>query len=75
MSKEFLMFPNNKKSEKEPDFKLSLKVGDSFVELGGAWKRVSSKGTPFLSVRLSNPYKERKGYHLEVDKDELDSIE
>ncbi len=68
--KEFLIFKNdNKKGEKEPDYKLSVKIDDKFVEVGAGWKRLSQKGTNFISCLLSKPYGDRKGWHFEQDKD------
>lgn len=68
--KEFVIFKNdNKKGEKEPDYKLSIKANDKWEEIGGAWLRTSSKGTKFFSCKLSDVYKDiRKGWHLANDK-------
>jgi uncharacterized protein (DUF736 family) len=75
--KEFVIFRNeNKKGEKEPDYKLSIKAGDKWEEIGGAWLRTSSKGTKFFSCKLSDAYKDvRKGWHLEEDKRTQEEVE
>lgn len=60
-----------KKSEKEPDYRLTAKIGEEFVEIGAGWIKESSKGTKYISFSLSKPYKDKKGWKL-VEEDELD---
>jgi uncharacterized protein (DUF736 family) len=67
--KQFLIFKNDKKNDKEPDYKLRAKVGEEFIEIGGAWTREGKNGSKYISCQLSKPYKDRKGYHLEEDID------
>lgn len=62
---------NNKKNEKEPDYKMSGKVGDGFVEIGACWKKTGSSGD-YLSCQLSKPYKDRKGFVV-VEEDILEA--
>lgn len=62
--KSFAIFKNSRKeNENQPDYKISAKIGDNFVEIGGAWIKEGAKGK-FFSCKLSAPYKERKGYKL-----------
>lgn len=63
-----------KKNEKEPDYRLTMKVGEEFVDIGAGWIKESAKGTKYISFALSKPFKDRKGYHFEEDKDGLDQI-
>lgn len=60
-----------KKNEKEPDYRLTAKVGDEFIEIGAGWIKESAKGTKYISFSLSKPYKDRKGWKL-IEQDELD---
>lgn len=71
--KELIIFKNDHKVEgsKQPDFKLMAKVDDKLVEIGAGWNRKTQKGTPMISCLLSKPYQDKKGYHLEVDTEEV----
>lgn len=63
MIKNFAIFQNtNKENEKQPDYKMSVKIGDKFVDAGVGWKRTSEKGVVYLSMKLSDPWeKEYEG--------------
>jgi uncharacterized protein (DUF736 family) len=74
MLKEFLIFKAEKKSEKSPDFKISAKIDDKFVEIGAGWSRKSAKGTNFISCLLSKPYQDRKGFHLMEDENATQTL-
>lgn len=56
----------DKKKDNHPDYKLSTKIGDEYVEIGGGWIK-DFKGGKFISCKLSTPYEARNGYHIEVD--------
>ena len=62
----------NKKNEKSPDYTLSAKVGEEYVDIGAGWVKDGAKGK-FISCVLSNPYVDhvkqtnRKGFHLMAD--------
>ena len=47
-----------KKSEKSPDFRVTAKVGDEWVEIAACWKKSSEKGN-YLSMKF--------GDHVSVD--------
>ena len=68
--KEFLIFKaKEKNNDKSPDFNITAKVGDKFVNIGAGWNR-KTKGNPpvgFISCKLSNQYQDKKGYHLTED--------
>jgi uncharacterized protein (DUF736 family) len=68
--KEFCIFKaTEKNNDKSPDYKITAKVGDKFVPIGAGWNR-KTKGVPavsFISCKLSNPFKDFKGFHLEED--------
>lgn len=55
---------DNKKQDKDPDYRISVKLGDEYVEAGAGWIKTSPKGTKYISCRLSKPYKNRKGFVL-----------
>ncbi len=43
-----------KQKEGQPDYKLSTKVGEEFVELGVAWMKESkTSGAKYISVKLA----------------------
>jgi uncharacterized protein (DUF736 family) len=68
----------NKIKDTQPDYRISFKTEDTFVEGGACWKKQDKNGQTFLSCKLGDEYidhtdskKSRKGYHIEVDsKDE-----
>ncbi len=46
------IFPvKEKKNEKSPDFRISAKVGNEYVNAGSAWKKQSDKGM-YLSLSI-----------------------
>lgn len=61
MIKNFSLFKNEKKQDNHPDYKLSAKVGDKYVEIGAGFIKEGKAGK-FISISLSKPYKDRKGY-------------
>ena len=66
--KDFYIFKiDNKKQDKDPDYRLTIKLNSEFVEAGAGWIKTSPKGTKYISCRLSKPYKDRKGFILEVE--------
>lgn len=55
------LFANDKKgNEKAPDYKGKGQVNGKDVELA-AWVRKSEKGTSYLSITFSEPYKKEGG--------------
>lgn len=68
MIKNFAVFKNTKKeSEKQPDYNLSIKVGESYVNVGGGWIKEGKSGK-FISFKLSDAFGDRKGYSITEDK-------
>ena len=67
--KNFSIFKNqNKKKDTQPDYRLSTKIGDEYVDIGAGWKKTSKDGTSsFISVKLSDAYETRAGFHLEIE--------
>ena len=70
--KNFSIFKNkNKKPEdKTPDYKMSVKVGEEYVECGGCWLREDKSGGKYFSCKLSDVYVDhtkgvaRKGWEM-----------
>lgn len=63
----FAIFKNNdKKSDKQPDYTISVKVGEKYVTAGGAWLKEGKSGK-FFSCKLSETYKERMGFFVGVE--------
>jgi len=52
-----------KKNDKSPDYRLSTKVGDEYVEIGAGWVKETEKGK-YISFALSKPFNDRKGWAL-----------
>jgi uncharacterized protein (DUF736 family) len=44
--------PSEMSNEKAPDFRI---FADQIVECGAAWKKISSDGREYLSIRLDDP--------------------
>ena len=64
-----------KKSDTQPDYRISGRDGDTFYEVGGAWIKKDKAGNTFLSCKLGDAWKDhtdetktRKGWHIEEDK-------
>lgn len=53
----FSIFKNKfKKNENQPDYKMSAKEGEKYIEIGACWIKKTKDGTTFLSCKLSeNP--------------------
>jgi uncharacterized protein (DUF736 family) len=47
--------PNDKSSDKEPDYRIMQERADGAVEFGAAWKRTGERGREFLSIMLDDP--------------------
>jgi uncharacterized protein (DUF736 family) len=52
-----------KKTETSPDYTISSKVGDEFVNIGAGWIKEGKAGK-YISCKLSEPYMARKGYTI-----------
>ena len=73
MYKNFSCFKvTDKKNDKEPDYRLTMKVEDEFIEIGAGWIKTSPKGTKYISFSLSKPYKDRKGWHFVADEEDVE---
>ena len=72
--KTFSIFKNTKKTEgsTQPDYKLSVKIGDEYIECGAGWIKDGKSGK-FISVKLSDAWvdhtqgKARKGFSITID--------
>jgi uncharacterized protein (DUF736 family) len=74
----FNIFKNTyKEKEGQPDYKMSMKIGDKYIEIGGCWLKDGKDGVKFFSCKLNDPYKERGGWKLaEVSpKAEVEQVE
>lgn len=65
---------NHKEKDSQPDYRLSFKIEDTFVEGGACWKKQDKNGNTYISCKLGDSYKDhtdesksRKGYHIEED--------
>ena len=76
MNKNFTLSKNKfKKTESQPDYRISMKTNDTFVNLGGAWIKKDKLGNTFLSCKLGDSWtdhtdtsKTRKGWNICEDK-------
>lgn len=67
MLKDFNLFKNSRKEKpNHPDFIISIKVDDTYKEIGGAWMK-ESKGVKYLSCRLGSTNNYQTGYSLTSD--------
>lgn len=72
--KNFSIFKaKEKKSEKAPDYNISLKVGDHYVNVGACWLKEGKAGK-YFSCKLSDGYtskdgKQTKGFVIEQEKE------
>ena len=69
MTKIFAIFKNEKKSDKAPDYNISVKVGEKHETIGGCWLKEGKSGK-FFSCKFSEPYGDRKGYEISESKPE-----
>lgn len=67
MIKFFDLHKNKKEKDNQPDYKISFKTNDTFVEGGACWKKQDKNGNTYLSCKLGDAYKERKGYNIAED--------
>jgi len=59
--KNFSIFKvKDKKNDKQPDYRLSTKVGDVFVDIGAGWIK-ETENSKYISVKLADAYKGFKG--------------
>lgn len=63
----FQCFKNKKEKDNQPDYRLSAKIDDEYVEIGAGWIKEATGGTKFISFKLTEPFEARNGYHIEVD--------
>jgi len=71
----FNLMKNTKKTaDNQPDYRISFKADDTFVEGGACWKKQDKNGNTYLSCKLSDEYKDhtdstksRRGWHIETD--------
>ena len=70
----FAIFKNNeKKNDKQPNYTISVKVGEKYVTAGGAWLKEGKSGK-FFSCKLGESYKDRPGFYIEVDGVKSDEV-
>jgi uncharacterized protein (DUF736 family) len=66
--KEFAIFKaKEKKNPKSPDYNITIKINDKFLTIGGAWLRETKTGEKFFSCKMSNGYKDFKGFSITRD--------
>lgn len=74
MNKNFSIFKNTHKKEgsTQPDYKISMKVGEEYVEIGAGWIKDGKSGK-YISCKLSDSYADhtkgvaRKGFQLVME--------
>ena len=55
--KNFSLTKNSyKKTDTQPDYKMSVKIEDKFVETGSCWIKKDKNGNTFLSCKLNDLY-------------------
>ena len=73
----FNLQKNNKKNDKQPDYRISVNIGEKdnadYVEAGACWIKKDSKGNNYLSCKLADAYADhtkgvaRKGFELVME--------
>lgn len=51
-------------NDKAPDYRISGRDEDDFVEVGACWKKVDKNGNSYLSCKLRDEYKDKPGYEI-----------
>lgn len=52
---------NKKEGDNLPNYKLSTRDGEEFIEIGGAWKKQDKNNQTYISIGLANAFdKENK---------------
>ena len=60
----FSIFKNDdKKKDTEPDYRISIKVGEEYVDGGACWLKQGKTGK-YFSCSLKKPYKGKDGFHI-----------
>lgn len=75
MQKNFSLQKNNyKKSDSQPDYNISIKVGEKYMIGGGGWIKKDKNGATYLFCKLGDRYtdnidtnKSRNGFHIAID--------
>ena len=66
--KNFSIFKaKEKKNPNSPDYNISLKVNDKYLTVGGCWLKEMKDGSKYFSCKLSDGYKETKGFSITRD--------
>lgn len=74
--KNFSIFKaKEKKNEKSPDYNISLKVGEKYMNVGGCWLKDGKDGGKYFSCKLSDGYQGKYGFSLTEDKLEKPQVE
>lgn len=49
------LFKNTKKEkDNQPDWRLTMKSGEEFIDVGGGWNKESKTGVKFVSLKLDD---------------------
>lgn len=65
--KNFVIFKNNNKSkDNHPDYRISIKIGEEYVDAGGVWLKEGKNGK-FFSCKLNDARDTRSGFRIEVE--------
>jgi hypothetical protein len=68
MIKQFAIFKNTKKeNEKQPDYTLSAKLDDVYVQIGAGWIKEGKSGK-FIAVKMSDEFNGKAGFSISMDK-------
>jgi uncharacterized protein (DUF736 family) len=58
-----------KKTPNSPDYSMSVKDGDRYLTIGGCWLKDGKDGQKYFSCKLSDGYKDVKGFSVTRDTD------
>ena len=72
--KNFTIFKNTKKEkENHPDYRISIKIGDEYVDAGGVWLKEGKAGK-FFSCKLNDARDTRKGFGIHIEEAPLKEV-
>lgn len=54
---------SEKRSETSPDYRVTAKIGEAFVDVGAGWVKESTKGK-FISIKFNDQYQDKCGFAL-----------
>lgn len=74
MIKNFSCFKVSEKNEGQPDYRLTAKIGEAYVDIGAGWIKEGAKGK-YISFSLGKPYNDKPGYQITTEASVAEGME